>query len=337
MDENHTKLPRQKVLPKRLLSVLVAVVLGGRLGWWIGLVTLQLITKFYPPDKMGAIWGTGVAAAVTIWKAFTDTVDLARSGWDYFFRQNAKFDHVKAMLNFATITFGLVLGYKTYVDVIDPKIPSTSNTEFVYVVTQQAKEAPRFLVHRALMFAIAGLHNADMPIHAVPNTVKKEEFRKDSVSLSERKINSIKDLILKLAQDCIKDGTNNPLELTVYGFANDQSVLDGQKQKRKDSDVLNTAIANFRGEAVYEALKTVMISKEFSKLSEELNVKWDPWNNFGEMREVRDHKIFNNVQIELDPTSDHRSAVIVVSKPGNCPWSATQENEKKALVISTTQ
>jgi hypothetical protein len=121
-----------------------------------------------------------------------------------------------------------------------------------------------------------------------------------------------------LVEDCTYPGADQPLELLVRGFANDLPILDGQRAGRKDSNQLNLALANLRGEALYSALRDVS-EKEFPQLSKELLIRLQRWQSWDEMRFARDNEVFRNLQIAVSPEIDHRSAVLVVEKPGKCP------------------
>lgn len=304
----------------RTASSLLAMALGVGLGGWVALLAHSWITDSFPAENVGAAWGTGVAAATALWKAFTDTVDSLRGALRYATRNEDKFDHVKAIFNLATISFGIVLGLlgliKGFPDKKDPEKPEV---QLVYVVSYQGKEAPSFLVSPTLVFASARLRDPDTSDRsAASSSIEPSDFSSESVSLSPKQIESAANLVSKLARDCTHEGAEDPLELVVYGFANDLPIVNKQKANRKDSDILNMAVANFRGKALYTAL-TSAASRDFPQLSEELVIRWTPWRSLSKMRSVRDNKVFRNIQITVSPAIDHRSAVLVVTKPGTCP------------------
>lgn len=324
MAEDQENLPAWTFVVLRVVSSVFATAFGILLGWYIGELAFQLVAKIYPADKIGSSWGTGVAAAVALWKASTGCIEPARGAWRYITLKDDKFDHFQAMISVATISFGLTLAILSGSNILhspQPVQPKTAEApatvELVYVVSHSAKEAPSFLFSPTLIFKSASLTKPDMPVNLdLDAPISQSDFLENSVSLSSEQMESASRLIARMA-NCIYDGADELLELIVLGFANDLPIRNSRKQKRPDSDRLNTAVANFRGEAVYEALKKA-ISEKFSNLSEELVVRWNPWSSYSEMMFERD-KVFRNIDFAFSPEIDHRSAVIVVSKPGTCP------------------
>ncbi|MBI1981113.1 MAG: hypothetical protein HYS63_06115 [Methylocystis sp.] len=187
-----------------------------------------------------------------------------------------------------------------------------TDIEFVYVVAHQAKEAPTFLASPSLVFKAARLQNPDMPLVSDASAVRREDFIDGAVSLSEKQSKAVEKLASGLVRECA------PLRLLVRGFASYQPIQDGDHGERKDSEALNLAEANFRGEAVKNALKD-SVAKNFADRADAVSIEAVHWSSHNQMVHARDSEVFRNVEIGLSPEIDHRSAVIVVEKPGDCP------------------
>jgi hypothetical protein len=297
------------------LSSLVAIALGGLFGYWVAGIVFGWLSCSYSAQGMGSAWGSGVAAAIVIWKSATSATETVISAWWYIRQRNAYFDHTKALLGIATIAFGIVLGIRTFVPGVKQRVPLR---ELVYVVWHQGRVTPPFTVAPSLLFNSAGLRDPDIEPFSDATEITPDVFVDGSVSLTNGQVESICGLASKLATEYISDSADDTLSLKVYGFANDRPIPDGTMLRRQDSDILNLAIANLRGQSLYEAC-TTSFAGSFPELREKVTIDWKAWESLREMQYCRDNEVFPNTHIAPSALIDHRSAVLVVSSPGTRP------------------
>lgn len=305
-------------------TAVVAILLGIYLGYWVAALAFSWLSS--SAKEVGKLWGSGVAAVVALWKAAADTIDTLRGAIRYSRGTDKSFDHLKALSNVATTSFGVALGYLTLAS--SATGPGVSPVELVYVVSHQGKEAPSFLMAPTLVFASARLRDPNMKDYSDPkDEITRGLFEDRGVSLSPSQIESATKLVKNITE-CTFDGAKETIELKVCGFANDLPIVDGTKANRKDSDRLNLAVANFRGESLFRALRT-FVSTILPELKDEIVIQWVPWVSLSEMKYERDNRVFRNFQISVSSEIDHRSAVIVVLKAGRCPNLITPTKESQ--------
>lgn len=294
-------------------SSLLAIALGGYFGYWVARIVV-LWLSCSSAQEMGTLWGSIVAAVIAIWKSAISVTETVISAWWYIRQRNAHFNHTKALFGVATIVFGIVLGIRTFFPGVKEQ---DASPEFVYVVWHQERVVPPFIVAPSLLFNSAGLRDPDIGPFSDATEIRPDLFVDGSVSLTNGQLKSISGLASKLATECISDSADDTLSLKVYGFANDRPIPDGNMLRRQDSDILNLAIANLRGESLYKALSKAFVDS-FPDLRDEVSIHWKRWDSLDSMRVFR-NKLFLNMQIAPSPLIDYRSSIIVVSSRGTCP------------------
>lgn len=183
------------------------------------------------------------------------------------------------------------------------------------------------------LFRLAGLgKNNSGKMYDGLEEVTPDIFVEGSVSLGGQE-RFVALLAKELINTCVRPNPDTQLEVEVFGFASDEPFLTHAGEEREDTELLNLAVANLRGRAVYEVL---MGAKERSPDGANMSVRHHEWkysagdprcekegpaDKVGEalckMREKRT-EVFSNFQIAQGEHTNHRSAIIRMSNPEKC-------------------
>lgn len=188
---------------------------------------------------------------------------------------------------------------------------------------------PYYSIVPIQLFGIAGLgeHNNNQ-VYGQLKEVSPDIFVEGSVALNGRE--TFVGLLAKNMFDtCVKPNPDATLAVEVFGFSSDEPFRTLTGQKRQDSELLNLAVANLRGKAVYDALAQAIPAgtnmtvhhHEWQDREGDPRCRSEPANEVREalckMRKKRDD-IFDNFQIAQGRHTNHRSAIIRVSNPQKC-------------------
>lgn len=321
----------------RLLTLIPAVL--GALGAAVFAVWIMgEISEALPDLKKGAIYGTAASAAIFLHRQILSFFSLLKN-WLGFLTQKAEQTLAETLRKTVSFSHGIL--EKTFSTAFpialllvvhameDPPEEAAEHIEFVHVfplgaeAVQQTANDPYIVPFPHLIFKPGALVDRTIETITAPDDVRDPNtFNPESMELSEGQLHNLREYVRDLPDACSATA-DNPVTIEVIGLSNDLHFLGAAGEVRTDSDHLNTALANFRGQSVQREIDRMIADLELKNI---VLTDLKNWTSFEQMQEERDTSIFAEVSFTLSPVSDFRSTVL---KLHSCRFSVRKPTEQE--------
>jgi uncharacterized membrane protein len=191
-----------------------------------------------------------------------------------------------------------------------------TETQYIHALHYRHPEERLAVYLPYLVFRPGSLVDPDVPYFDPDSTPGAEIFAEASYSISRKQADRLEDYIDHLVIEC-RATDINPVSITIFGFASDAPFLDGERQPRGDSKILNRHLANLRARFVERRILDSISGN--NALRSAIKLSAPTWDTFSEMAQFRDRHAFKSFQFALSEYTDHRSAMLFIDDPSRCP------------------